>query len=154
MKFLLFTKPSCRIWIFSLTETHALYYTHTYIHAHGPSRTLLIIIGWDACGMCPGKHKYSAASVAETWLPRRLICSPNIFSALCNQGFVVYLFPCIAGGEETVSCACLFTSQFSRGCLCVTGGRCLCRHCANSAELQPGFCPCWPNHRTNTTLVC
>lgn len=98
MKFLLFTKPSCRIWIFSLTETHALYYTYTYIHAHGPSRTLLIIIGWDACGMCPGKHKYSAASVAETWLPRRLICSPNIFLCSVQSGV-----------------CCVFISMYSRG---------------------------------------
>lgn len=129
-------------------------------HTHPRAHTLLIIIGWDAWGMCPGKRKHCTAGLAEISLPRLLICPPTIFFPLVQSG--VCVVPCLAGGDKTTSCVYLFTSRSQSGIVGAWPRDVLRRQCwlkqtwcedsAQQQQQQPGFCQ-WPNHNRKWVLV-
>lgn len=80
--------------------------TPTLTHTH----TLLIIIGWVAWGMCPGKQKTFYRWFGRNWLPCLLICPPIFSFSLVQPGLCAFL--CWAWSDETPRCAfcCRFGS--------------------------------------------
>ena len=82
------------------THTHTLTRSWTVTHTD----TRLIIIGWDAWGMCPGKQKTSNRRFGRNGRPKSFnLPSYYFLPFLCNQG--VCVFPCLwvgggAGGGQ------------------------------------------------------
>lgn len=98
--------------------------THTLVHAHTHTHTLLIIIGWDAWGMCPSKQKHTTASLAETDCLSLLIRPRSWYSLpLLLPG--VYAFPSSPWEDETKATPFLIV----RGCRCVWMRHMLRGHC-------------------------